>query len=192
MSTASHSATQTPARDAVVTQETVVTSSFARKVLAFGRIVIGFYFFWAFIDKMFGLGFSTPPENAVINGGTPAQGYLNNALDPAQPLAATFQSLFANPVGDFLFMFGLLGIGVSMLLGAGIRLGGWGGAMLMLFMYLVNLPWIGEPTSNPIVDSHWIEGLVLVISAVTLAGDTWGLGRWWAHKGIVRKNPWLR
>ncbi|MBK5250562.1 MAG: DoxX family protein, partial [Actinomycetales bacterium] len=40
--------------------------------------------------------------------------------------------------------------------------------------------------------SHWHEALLLIIAAVTLAGDTWGLGKWWADKSFVRKNPWLR
>lgn len=191
MSTTSDSAAATTSADPVVTQESVVTSPLARKVLAVARIVIGFYFLWAFLDKLLGLGFTTPSERAWINGGTPAQGFLNN-LDPAQPLAGTFQSLFANTFGDVFFMFALLGIGVAMLAGAGVRIAGVGGALLMLFMYVVTLPWIGEPTSNPIVDSHWIEALVLLISAVTLAGDTWGLGTWWAHQGVVRKNAWLR
>ena len=176
---------------AVVTQESVVTSPLARKVLAVSRIVIGFFFLWPFLDKTFGLGFSTPAERAWINGGTPAQGYLNN-LDPAQPLAGFFQSTFANPVGDVLFMLGLLGIGVAMIAGTGLRIAAVGGALLMAFMYLVALPWIGESATNPILDSHWVEGLLLVIAAVTLAGDTWGLGRWWAHQDVVRKHPWLR
>lgn len=180
------------ADSAVVTQESVVTSPLARKVLAVARIVIGFFFLWPFLDKMFGLGFTTTAENAVINGGTPAQGYLNFGVDPAQPLAGLWQTLFANPVGDFVFMFALLGIGVAMIAGAGVRIAGVGGAALMAFMYLVNLPWIGEPTTNPILDSHWVEGLLLLIAAVTLAGDTWGLGKWWANKEIVKKHAWLR
>ena len=176
----------------VVTQESVVTSSLARKVLAVARIVIGFFFLWPFLDKTFGLGFTTASENAWINGGTPAQGYLSFGVDPAQPLAGFFQSVFSNPFGDFLFMFGLLGIGVAMIAGAGLRIAAVGGAVLMFFMYLVNLPWIGEPTTNPIIDSHWTEGLLLLIAAVTLAGDTWGLGKWWANKEIVKKHAWLR
>lgn len=175
----------------VVTQESVVTSPLARKVLAVARIVIGFFFLWPFLDKTFGLGFTTPAERAWINGGTPAQGYLNN-LDPAQPLSGFFQSAFANPVGDVLFMLGLLGIGVAMITGAGLRIAAVGGALLMAFMYVVALPWIGEPTTNPIFDSHWVEGLLLIIAAVTLAGDTWGLGKWWASTELVRKHPWLR
>lgn len=31
--------------------------------------------------------------------------------------------------------------------------------------------------------------MLLIISAVTLAGDTWGLGKWWAGKV---GNNWLR
>lgn len=191
MTTTRDHATQAPtAARAVVTQESIVTSPLARKVLAVARIVIGFFFLWPFLDKTFGLGFGTPAERAWINGGTPAQGYLNN-LDPAQPLAGFFQSVFANPVGDFIFMIGLLGIGVAMIVGAGIRIAAIGGALLMAFMYVVALPWIAGGT-NPVLDSHWVEALLLLIAAVTLAGDTWGLGKWWANQSIVRKNPWLR
>ena len=189
--TRDHAAKAPTAERAVVTQESIVTSPLARKVLAVARIVIGFFFLWPFLDKMFGLGFTTAAERAWINGGTPAQGYLNN-LDPAQPLSGFFQSVFANPVGDVIFMLGLLGIGVAMITGAGVRIAAIGGALLMAFMYVVALPWIGEPTTNPVLDSHWVEGLLLVIAAVTLAGDTWGLGKWWANRDIVRKHAWLR
>lgn len=188
--TRDHASQATTAARAVVTQESVVTSPLARKVLAVARIVIGFFFLWPFLDKTFGLGFATPVERAWINGGTPAQGYLNN-LDPAQPLASFFQSAFSNPVGDVLFMFGLLGIGVAMIAGAGLRIAAIGGALLMAFMYVVALPWIAGGT-NPVLDSHWVEALLLLIAAVTLAGDTWGLGKWWANRSIVRKYPWLR
>jgi len=192
MSTTQHAAAPaTTTARAVLTQESIVTSPLARKVLAVGRIVIGFFFLWPFLDKLFGLGFTTPSERAWINGGTPAQGYLDN-LDPAQPLAGLFQTLFSNPLGDVVFMLGLLGIGVAMIVGAGVRIAGVGGALLMAFMYVVALPWIGEPTTNPVLDSHWIEALVLLIMAVTLAGDTWGLGRWWASTPAVRRFGWLR
>jgi thiosulfate dehydrogenase [quinone] large subunit len=181
----------TPPTDVVTTQPDVIRSSLARRVLAISRIVIGFSFLWPFLDKTFGLGFTTPSERAWINGGTPAQGYLGN-LDPAQPLGGLFQDLFLNPFGDALFMIGLLGIGVAMIAGAGLRIAAIGGAVLMLCMYLVALPWIGEPGTNPILDSHWHEALLLLIAAVTLSGDTWGLGKWWAHTSLVRRFSWLR
>ena len=50
--------------------EDIVTSKPARQVLAVGRILLGFYFLWAFIDKIFGLNYATAPEMAVINGGS--------------------------------------------------------------------------------------------------------------------------
>ncbi|MPV39098.1 DoxX family protein [Georgenia subflava] len=167
-------------------QEEIVSAAGARKTLAAGRIIIGWVFLWAFLDKTFGLGFTTPAERSWINGGEPAQGYLDNAV--YGPFTDFFQ-IFSNPFGDWLFMLGLLGIGVAMITGAGLKIAAITGTLLMFFMYLAALPFVGEPGTNPVTDSHWIEALVLIISAVTLSGDTWGLGRWWAGKV---GNGWLR
>ncbi|MPV36882.1 DoxX family protein [Georgenia subflava] len=167
-----------------VYQEEVVTSAAARKALAVGRIVIGWTFLWAFVDKLFGLGFATPAERAWINGGTPAQGFIGGIEGPF----AEFFQIFANPFGDVLFMAGLLGIGVAMVTGAGLKIAAATGSLLMLFMYLAMIP-VAVGGTNPITDSHWIEAMVLIISAVTLSGDTWGIGKWWAGKV---GNSWLR
>src|SRR6478735_2194878 len=59
-------------------QEDVVTSLNARRALAATRLATGFIFLWAFVDKTFGLGYSTPSERAWINGGAPSQGFLNS------------------------------------------------------------------------------------------------------------------
>lgn len=182
----------TSTSSAPLLQESVVTSPLARKVLAVGRIVIGFYFLWAFLDKTFGLGFSTASERSWLNGGTPAQSYLNNAVGETQPLGGLFRSLFANGFGDWIFMLGLLGIGVAMIAGAGLRIAAISGTLLMLFMYLVALPWAAESASNPILDSHWMEAMLLLIAAVTLSGDTWGVGKWWAQKDFVQQYSILR
>ncbi|MCK6212418.1 DoxX family protein [Georgenia sp. EYE_87] len=180
-------ATTTPHRTAraVTYQEDIITSSAARKTLAVGRIIIGWVFLWAFIDKLFGLGFATPAERAMLNGGTPAQGYINGIEGPF----AGFFQLFANPFGDYLFMLGLLGIGVALITGCGLKIAAVTGTLLMLFMYLAALPFVGEHGTNPITDSHWVEAMLLIIPAVTLAGDTWGLGKWWGGKV---GNSWLR
>ena len=98
----------------------VVTSKPARFVLALLRIAVGFIFLWSFVDKTFGLHYSTGPSRAWINGGTPAQSYLTGATT-GKPLASFFESL-AVPAMDWLFMLGLLGIGVAFLLGIGTRL----------------------------------------------------------------------
>ena len=47
----------------------IVTSPSARIVLAVLRIVVGFIFLWTFLDKTFGLGFSTPRQIARNNAG---------------------------------------------------------------------------------------------------------------------------
>ena len=80
------------------------------------------------------------------------------------------------------------GIGVAMIAGAGLKIAAVGGTLLMLFMYLAELP-LALGGTNPITDSHWVEAMLLIISAVTLSGDTWGLGKWWAGKV---GNSWLR
>lgn len=170
--------------DATIFQEDIIRSPLARRVLAIGRIIIGFFFLWPFFDKLFGLGYATPNEAAWINGGAPAQGFINGI---ETPFASLFD-LFANPFGDVLFMAGLLGIGAAMLLGAGLRIAAVGGLVLMLFMWLAQLPWeIGG--TNPVLTSHWVEGILLAIAAATLSGDTWGLGRWW---GRTVGNSFLR
>jgi thiosulfate dehydrogenase [quinone] large subunit len=177
-------------------QKSIVTRPLARKVLAVARIVIGFTFLWAFVDKLFGFGFATPSSRAWIHGGTPAQGFIKGIDGPFHD---TFQ-VFANPFGDWLFMAALLGIGVAMIAGAGLRIAAAAGTLLMVFMFMAEWPAAtalvdGKSVSgstNPIVDSHWHEALLLIISAVTLAGDTWGVGKWWGSLDIVKKHRSLR
>ena len=52
----------------------------------------------------------------------------------------------------------------------------------------------GEATSstNPLIDSHLVYVVVVLVLALCAAGDTGGLGRWWAKLGIVDRNRWLR
>ena len=194
--------TQTPARDdlavdraergtGTVFQTDIVRSGFARKLLAAMRILIGWTVLWPFIDKLFGLGYGTESARAWIEGGAPAQGYMVNATSgPFKEVFVWMAETFGG-LADFLFMFGLFGIGLAMLTGAGLKIAAWGGTLLMAFMYLAALP-IGQANmgfTNPITDSHWIEAFVLLVAAYTLAGDTWGLGRWWGEKV---GNSWLR
>jgi thiosulfate dehydrogenase [quinone] large subunit len=42
----------------------------------------------------------------------------------------------------------------------------------------------GSPSSstNPLIDYHVIYAIALIVAAVTYAGNTWGLGRWWARR----------
>ena len=161
-----------------------------RRWLAVLRLATGFIFLWAFLDKTFGLGYATPLERAWINGGTPAQGYLNSDAVTG-PLKTFFTSL-ANPVTDVLFMMGMLGIGVAVMVGIGLRVSAVTGTILMVFMYLAEWPFAPlSGSNNPLVEYHIIYALALIVIAAAYAGDTWGLGKAWRNTSLVRAQRWL-
>lgn len=159
--------------------------------LAVLRLATGFIFLWAFVDKTFGLGFSTPTERAWINGGTPSQGFLlgDGVTGPLKPFFAGI----ASPASDFLFMLGMLAIGVAVMLGIGLRVSAVVGSVIMVLMYLAEWPYaINAASTNPLVDYHIIYALALIVVAATAAGDTWGLGKVWRTLPVVRTQAWLR
>jgi len=186
----------TPARTATsatapaAIQPVGVPSLAALRTLAILRLATGFIFLWAFLDKTFGLGFSTPSDRAWIHGGTPAQGFLNS---PA--VTGPFKDFFvgiASPLVDVLFMLGMLGVGVAIMLGIGTRISAAVGSLIMVFMYLAE--WVFTPltsSTNPLVDYHIVYALALIVVAVFAGGDTWGLGRMWKNLSVVQKYRWL-
>ena len=162
-----------------------------RYPLAILRLATGFIFLWAFLDKTFGLGFSTPVERAWINGGTPSQGFLTSEAVTG-PLKSFFAGI-ASPASDVFFMLGMLGIGAAVMLGIGLRISAVAGSIIMVLMYLAEWPFTaGAGSTNPAVDYHIIYALALVVVAATAAGDTWGLGAVWKTLPVVRTNTWLR
>jgi thiosulfate dehydrogenase [quinone] large subunit len=168
----------------------------ATRFLAIVRVVVGVEFLWAFLDKTFGLGYATPAARAWINGGSPTKGFLSNVA--VGPLASTFHAWAGAAWADWLFMIGLLGIGIALTLGIGLRIAAVSGTLMMLGMWAAEWPLAkftsaGEPSmsTNPIVDYHIIYALVLIALALTYAGHTWGLGKRWAKLPFVRRNRWL-
>jgi thiosulfate dehydrogenase (quinone) large subunit len=159
------------------------------------RLAIGFEFLWAFFDKTFGLGYATPTANAWINGGSPTKGFLSGAIGPLQ---GVYNSIAGTPVVDWLFMLGLLGVGLALVLGVAVRAGAVSGALMLALMYLA--VWVpsttagGQPSgsTNPIVDEHivGIFGLIVIAALVNWGGGY--LGRRWATLPIVRRNAWMR
>ncbi|MFP5579751.1 MAG: hypothetical protein ACLGIZ_16185 [Acidimicrobiia bacterium] len=161
--------------------------------LAALRLGVGFVFLWAFADKLFGLGYSTPAERAWLNGGSPTKGFLSNV--DVGPFAGLFRDIAGNVVVDWLFMLGLLGVGAAVVSGVALRLAAASGVLLMASMWVAE--WhparftdAGEATgsTNPFVEYHVIYALALVVVAVTYAGDRFGLGRRWAQLPIVRRH----
>src|SRR5688572_6497157 len=96
------------------------------------RLVMALIFLWAFFDKLFGLGFATAPENAWIKGVSPTYGFLINATQG--PFAEFFQSLAGMVAVDWLFMLGLLFVGLTLLLNRWIKWGAVAGSLMMLLM----------------------------------------------------------
>lgn len=155
------------------------------------RMATGFVFLWAFLDKAFGLGYSTPSERAWTNGGSPTLGFLSN-IDVG-PFASTFRSWAGDAWADWLFMIGLAAVGVAVVLGIGLRLAAVSGSVLMALMWMAE--WHparftsgGElsGSTNPLVGYHVIYALVLVVFAVTSAGDHWGFGQAWRRLPFVQ------
>jgi len=168
-----------------------------RPVLAVLRVLMGLTFLWAFLDKTFGLGYATPAANAWVDGGSPTGGFLGHVQ--VGPMQSMLRSWAGTDLADWLFMIGLLGIGLALVLGIGMRVAAASAAVLLAFMWIAEWPpaqvdSAGEATSstNPLIDSHLVYIVVVIALAIYAAGDTWGLGRWWAKLDIVDRNRWLR
>ena len=168
----------------------------AARALAVLRITTGFVFLWAFLDKTFGLGYSTPAERAWVNGGSPTKGFLSHVeVGPFQSIA---HSMAGTWWADTLFMAGMAAVGIALVAGIGLRVAAASGALIMAMMWLAEFPLdrltaAGEPSgsTNPITDYHLIYAVVLVVLAAGYAGHTWGLGRIWARLPFVQRNRWM-
>jgi len=90
-------------------------------------------------------------------------------------------------VVNWLFMIGLLGIAVALLLGVGVRIAAVSGAVMTILMWSASLP----PQDDVFMDNHIIYALVLLGLALVGAGNTLGLGRWWTQTSLVRRFAWL-
>ncbi len=142
------------------------------------RISLGWLFFYAGITK-------------ILNPEWSAEGYLKGA----KTFAGFYQWLASSsilPVTNFMNEWGLTLLGVSLILGIGVRLSSILGVILMLLYYL---PILDFPYPNPhsfLVDEHIIYILVLLLFAGLRAGCVWGLEKWCSGLPICSKFPRLR
>ncbi|GAB7039060.1 DoxX family membrane protein [Catenuloplanes niger JCM 9533] len=158
----------------------------ARYVFGGIRLALGWIFLWAFLDKTFGLGHETEPAAAWINGGSPTKGFLS--FGATGPFQGFYQDIAGAAWADWLFMAGLAGIAVALLLGIGLRIAAATGGLLYVLMWTAVLP----PENNIFMDDHLINAALLAGLALIAAGDTLGLGRWWASLPVVRHHTWLK
>ena len=150
------------------------------------RISLGWVFLWAFLDKTFGLGYATESKDAWIDGGSPTFGFLS--FGATGPFKGAYNSIAGDAWADWLFMLGLLTIGVALILGVCMNLAAGAGALLLVMMWTAVLP----PENNPFMDDHLIYALTLGLLATLGAGKWLGLGRKWEQTSLVQRIPILR
>jgi thiosulfate dehydrogenase [quinone] large subunit len=127
------------------------------------RIGMGWIFFYAGITKVF-----NPEWSAAF--------YLKDA----KTFSEFFQFLLQPdilPIVNFLNVWGLTLIGVSLILGIFVRISAPLGALMMILYYLPELhfPYAGE--HSMIVDDHIIYAIIFVMLAVSNAGTKFGLDK---------------
>jgi thiosulfate dehydrogenase [quinone] large subunit len=150
------------------------------------RLVMGWTFLWAFIDKLFGFGFATPANKGWLDGGSPTKGFLANSAEG--PFEGFYKSIAGDAWANWAFMLGLLGIGLALTLGITMRIAVASGVVLYTMMYTVALP----AQNNPVTDDHIIGALVLILLGLFAAGDKYGFGTAWKKLPIVQRFPILR
>ncbi|QNP68288.1 hypothetical protein IAG44_01585 [Streptomyces roseirectus] len=185
------------ARLAPATGEAVRAHTAAAYAFASLRLLTGFVFLWAFLDKTFGFGYATASGKGWVDGGSPTRGFLSRVS--AGPMESTFHSWAGDTWADWLFMLGLLGIGLALVAGVALRIAAVAGAALMAFMWIAEWPpakhlsdGSASMSTNPFADYHLVYAVVLIVLAVVAAGDALGLGRLWARLPLVRDHAWLR
>jgi len=155
-----------------------------RVCLAIFRILLGWYFLWAFFDKMFGLGFQTPAGSGFIDGGSPSSFviYVADGL-----LKDFYDSLAGNTIVDIVLLLGLLVLGVTLILGITSKLTTFGTSLFLLVMFSLHIP----PTDNPIIDHRVIMMAGMVVTYYLGGFEKLSLYEKWKELSIVKKFPIL-
>jgi thiosulfate dehydrogenase [quinone] large subunit len=169
-----------------------------QKVLGLLRIAMGFVFLWPFLDKLFGLGFGTAPENAWIAGASPTKGFLQfYGVNQNSPFAFIFSDTLGSmyQLVDIAYMAMLLFAGISLMTGIFVRLSSISTIIFLASIYLS--AWIINPAEgvavyNPLIDDHIIYIIVLALFLVRPVGDYLGLGKKWSSLSFVEKYPILK
>lgn len=141
------------------------------------RLSLGWYMFYAGITK-------------VINPAWSAAGYLKGA----KTFGGFYQALTnpaVLPFVNFMNEWGLTLLGVSLILGVGVRLSGILGAVLMLLYYFPVLEFPKVPPHAYLVDDHVIYAAALLLLSALRAGRTIGLDAKLAAHPFFAKRPKL-
>lgn len=140
------------------------------------RLSLGWIFFWAGISK-------------VADPSWSAAGFLKKA--------GTFQQFFAMwttpgvlPITNFLNEWGLLLIGLSLIVGLFVRLSSFFGILLMTLYYFAHLRFPYPDATSLLVDSHVVYALLLGYFMAIRAGRIYGLDGKLQENKNWRKQKW--
>src|SRR3989344_2904866 len=152
-------------------------SSLEAKFLLIARLAVGWLMFYAGITK-------------ILDPAWTSAGYLGSAKT-----FSGFYSWFASPANigwvNFLNEWGLTLIGISLILGLGVRLSSVFGALIMVLYWLpvLEFPYVGH---SFIVDEHIVYAAALMLLAALRAGRYYGLETWCSRLPICSRYPRLR
>lgn len=149
------------------------------KIIIFAlRLALGWVFFYAGLSK-------------ILDPRWSAEMFLKGAKT-FNPLYQFFTQPNLLPTVNFLNEWGLTLLGVSLILGVGVRLSSILGILLMILYYFpqLNFPYVGR--NSYLIDQHVIFILLLVYFYLIRAGRVWGLENWCSNLPICRKILHLR
>lgn len=138
-----------------------------KKLLFLTRVLLGWLYFYAGMTK-------------VVDPSWTSAGYLK----AAKVFSTVYQLMLSPevlPVVDFMNKWGLTLLGVSLILGVGMRISVRLGVLLMALYYVP----VMKP---PFIDQHVIYSLTLVCLLVFGADKVWGVRGWLEKKKWVKKS----
>jgi thiosulfate dehydrogenase [quinone] large subunit len=152
---------------------------FSQKVsLLILRLSMGWLFLYAGVTK-------------VLNPNWSAAGYIKDAKSFPEFFAFLSRPEIL-PLLNFVNMWGLTLLGVSLILGVGVRLSSILGAALMVLYYLPILDFPYPNEHSYIVDEHIVYAAALLVLGALGAGRAWGLGKRCASLPICQRSAILR
>ncbi len=163
-----------------------VTYEKAWYMVAVARILLGFVFLWGFLDKTMGLGFPTRHDQAWVLGGSPTADFLRGTAIKSQVGGEFLSSLAGQVWVDWLFMLGLLGVGLALMLGIGLRLAAVAGTAMLVILWVAMLM---PGRSNPLVDNHLVYIAMLWVFAFSPRKVS--MFDQWLETPSIKKTPWL-
>ena len=160
------------------------------------RVVLGFGFFYAGLEKLLNFAGDEKPWSAFgflkfATGGTIPN--MTGLTDPMShnPTQGLWTGLAANPtllgVVDFLVVFGELAIGIALILGIATRLAGAFGAVMMFLFWIA--AWDFQ---YGIVNQQFVYMVLSAFVAYASAGRIVGLDGVLEKSEFARRTPALR